>query len=555
MFGCLLVVLKHLLARPLHIATDLSLILSRDVTSSWCPLSTSVLIDLPWTLPVVLDVTNSKKGATLFLENFPSTLEIKGKDRSPRKHAWRLPKRLTTQPLNNEVIIASASCGESVEGAMAGRSFWVIEVNEDHLGVYAQEWECFSAVNNEGQRNRLLMQGHEIDPKEESKWVERDIIIQRLYQSCEGTEVWNKSNGFIINRMTHEGAKWASRIIAKRLIDLEASTYLSHQWVAIALKIVAGITYAWAPWFAEKLKDHCRAFQMIGFRVKEEERDLEAFRHLGNFYFALRRLNDGPDRRNELLEYIKRQWSEVEWVEDDRNTYASLIVMPQTKKAIQAWAHIGVIESTIWKFKPKWWANRNPIRIRDLSIDYPFVSPNAQYQYWTSNATTFSQEPYGLPWSPSNLPVITFPEVCKRDESSKGKDKFNWKTSTKQPKSKSLAQVVTTLAMIQPLASLPPLHNQQVKTCYSPIGAKIFLGRRFKSLNRVDSLGRSILKGERTIAKQKVEVLKEIPLTSSTKEGEFSEFKSNYDALQLRCGILEGELQSKESPGEPSGRN
>eukprot|EP01018_Ginkgo_biloba_P026145 Gb_36467 [translate_table: standard] len=48
------------------------------------------------------------------------------------------------------------------------------------------------------------------------------------------------------------------------------------------------------------------------------------------------------------------------------------------------------------------------------------------------------------------------------------------------------------------------------------------------------------------LLKQKAKVLKEISLVSSVKEVECSKVKSNYVALQLRCGILERELQNKE---------
>eukprot|EP01018_Ginkgo_biloba_P035999 Gb_24117 [translate_table: standard] len=89
--------------------------------------------------------------------------------------------------------------------------------------------------------------GHGIETKEETRRIEKDVIIQRLYQGYEGTKVWSRSNGFIINTMAHEGAKWAARILARKLICSEAKNYISHQWAAIVLKVATGITYAWAP--------------------------------------------------------------------------------------------------------------------------------------------------------------------------------------------------------------------------------------------------------------------------------------------------------------------
>eukprot|EP01018_Ginkgo_biloba_P004336 Gb_28907 [translate_table: standard] len=46
--------------------------------------------------------------------------------------------------------------------------------------------------------------------------------------------------------------------------------------------------------------------------------------------------------------------------------------------------------------------------------------------------------------------------------------------------------------------------------------------------------------------RQKAKVLKETPLTSLGKEAKLSELKMNYNMLKLKCGILEGKLQSKE---------
>eukprot|EP01018_Ginkgo_biloba_P036687 Gb_02900 [translate_table: standard] len=121
---------------------------------------------------------------------------------------------------------------------------------------------------------------------------------------------------------------------------------------------------------------------------------------------------------------------------------------------------------------------------------------SAQYYYWTDNATSFVQGPYGLPWSPQDLLVITIPKAQKQDEPSKGKAKLNQRSSSRHPKPKSLVQghfcndkgpaeelgervkydqgtsrspntsigVVATMPLaIPPLTSLPPFFLQSVR--------------------------------------------------------------------------------------------
>eukprot|EP01018_Ginkgo_biloba_P026698 Gb_31717 [translate_table: standard] len=91
---------------------------------------------------------------------------------------------------------------------MAVKSFWVTEGNDDHLSHYAQEWQQFSAVNENGQHNLgylalqqakvivlvdgesitkiigFLMEGTTIDLKEEAKKPKKEWVIQKLYPGC-----------------------------------------------------------------------------------------------------------------------------------------------------------------------------------------------------------------------------------------------------------------------------------------------------------------------------------------------------------------------------------
>eukprot|EP01018_Ginkgo_biloba_P007122 Gb_17051 [translate_table: standard] len=109
---------------------------------------------------------------------------------------------------------------------------WVTKGVEDHLDHYAQEWEQFTI--SEGLIDHITglpIHGAEIDLTEE---------------------------------IANEGSKWATRIMARRSIGVEANTYLSHQWPAITAKATEGTLYAWAPWLADRFKEHCIASQMFG---------------------------------------------------------------------------------------------------------------------------------------------------------------------------------------------------------------------------------------------------------------------------------------------------
>eukprot|EP01018_Ginkgo_biloba_P015257 Gb_30136 [translate_table: standard] len=205
-------------------------------------------------------------------------------------------------------------------------------------------------------RSGSRKKGHEIDSKEEARRVERDVIIQRLYQGCEGTEVWSRCNDFIINRMTHEGAKWAARILARRLICSKANDRIPFLYAFYSGSDLHGALGS-PNWVNPISQPRLNLYSRL--RTRKEERDREAFRYLGNSYTTLHHLNDGPDKGNRLPEYIKKQWRE---------------------------------------------------------------------------------EPYGLPWSPPYLPVITFPEAQKWDESSKGKIKLDRKSSSRHPKPKFSVQ-------------------------------------------------------------------------------------------------------------------
>eukprot|EP01018_Ginkgo_biloba_P032160 Gb_21137 [translate_table: standard] len=84
-------------------------------------------------------------------------------------------------------------------------SFWfqgkVVQVNEE-------------LINN---IIGLPLTGDKINVMEEARYMGRESILQKLYPGCEEVDVWNKSNGFIINRIMNEGAKWAARILARSI--------------------------------------------------------------------------------------------------------------------------------------------------------------------------------------------------------------------------------------------------------------------------------------------------------------------------------------------------
>eukprot|EP01018_Ginkgo_biloba_P005640 Gb_23166 [translate_table: standard] len=155
-----------------------------------------------------------------------------------------------------------------------------------------------------------------------------------------------------------------ARIMARRLIGVEVSTYLSHQWATIAAKVTKGTIYAWAPWVANKLKEYCLASQMFGCpfpmpslvvvicidalgplgwinpddqpqlnsysRLKGrrgDTKDKAANAYLGRFYLMLWRLNDGREKSKKFPKYIKMQW---------RDEIGELRTLPSIEQATMA---------------------------------------------------------------------------------------------------------------------------------------------------------------------------------------------------------------------------
>eukprot|EP01018_Ginkgo_biloba_P030367 Gb_28964 [translate_table: standard] len=204
----------------------------------------------------------------------------------------------------------------------------------------------------------------------------REVILQNLFPGCKEAEVWNKSNGFIINCITNEGDKWVARILTKRLVGIEASTYLSHQWAAVVAKLSEGTVYAWALWVADKFKDHYVASQMSGHNFP-----------MPSLHVVLRQLNDGPKASKKMPKYIKKQWREIQWTKDDQATYASVIVanVPDNKRLVPVWPHPTWIERTIL----------------DFTLTY--------------TPEHFSKEPYSKAWSLPDLPRIPLPELQRKE--------------------------------------------------------------------------------------------------------------------------------------------
>eukprot|EP01018_Ginkgo_biloba_P018030 Gb_39364 [translate_table: standard] len=275
-----------------------------------------------------------------------------------------------------------------------------------------------------------------------------------IFQGCEGTEVWSRSNDFIINRMTHEGAKWAARITARRLICSEANTYISHQWAAITLKVAVGITYTWEPWFLAK---------------KKEEKDRESFRYLGNFYTALRHLNDGPDRGNRLPEYVKKQLKEGQ-----SKTIKDQVRAEETRE-----------------------------QSREALLETTSAGTNGE-QYTCQQA-----------------------EGAREDENQQVRI-YHFLTGAKvfprQSKHKNCLKTWSLLLPSRRLEKKEKGEGESTRALEVPGDIKPY----------VDLL------------RQKARVLKETLPPSSAKEVKFSKLKTNYAMLQLRCGILEGQLQGKE---------
>eukprot|EP01018_Ginkgo_biloba_P037461 Gb_34792 [translate_table: standard] len=178
-------------------------------------------------------------------------------------------------------------------------------------------WFYHKVVSIDGEliaeMTRFSMEGATVDLKEEAKGIDKDWVMQKLYPGCNREDVRSKSNGFHVNCIIDEGAKWATRIIPT--------------------KVAMGHLYAWAPWLANKLEDHCTTLQMSRHpfpmpslvaticmealgpprwieprpqprlnlylrlqRRKGDKKDKVATTYLGNFYTTLRWLNDGSEK-------------------------------------------------------------------------------------------------------------------------------------------------------------------------------------------------------------------------------------------------------------------
>eukprot|EP01018_Ginkgo_biloba_P000143 Gb_34506 [translate_table: standard] len=96
---------------------------------------------------------------------------------------------------------------------------------------------------------------------------------------------------------------------------------------------------------------------------KGDKEDRIAMAYLGNFYTDLRQLNDGPEGIKKVPKYIKKQWRELEWMEDDKTSYASLVGVPSNRKHVPSWPHPGLIEKIVKEFKEKHWPDMKPYRL------------------------------------------------------------------------------------------------------------------------------------------------------------------------------------------------
>eukprot|EP01018_Ginkgo_biloba_P036689 Gb_02901 [translate_table: standard] len=320
---------------------------------------------------------------------------------------------------------------------MATQSFWMPEVVEDSLDTYSQEWEQFIVEDAIGQPCQdyldlmhsgvidyarapimylpypivvemfrrfendsfwfqdkviqvneelinhitgLPLFGDKIDLREEARSTGREVILQKLFLRCKEDDVWNKSNGFTINRITNEGAKWATRILTRRVVGIEANTYLSHQWAAEATKLAEGTVYSWASWIEDKFKEHCLASETSG----------------RNFPMP------------SLLAIVCMEaLGPPGWIQLDElprlNSYSRL----QKKGVIR--------EKATYAYLALRWLNEGPEAI---------------------NKGHFSKEPYSMVWSPSNLPRIPLLEVQEKEGAMGKLKKKSLTKGFKSPKGK-----------------------------------------------------------------------------------------------------------------------
>eukprot|EP01018_Ginkgo_biloba_P031730 Gb_23001 [translate_table: standard] len=189
---------------------------------------------------------------------------------------------------------------------------------------------------------------------------------------------------------------------------IEPKEEVSHQWAAIASKVANGIVYAWASWLANKLKEHCTTSQMFGHPFPMPSLvAVICMEHLGppgwiepesqprlNLYSRLqRKRGDNKDRK---------QQKELQWTEDDKMTYGSLIVAhaPDDKNPVPTWPRLGLTEQIIWGLREKCLPKSSSRAQRILVIDHPLTSPMAQYDYWANNSAHFIEDPFRMAWSP-----------------------------------------------------------------------------------------------------------------------------------------------------------
>eukprot|EP01018_Ginkgo_biloba_P037855 Gb_08116 [translate_table: standard] len=285
------------------------------------------------------------------------------------------------------------------------------EALEDSLDTYNQEWEQFTAEDASGQP-RLefldLMRWGIVDyARAPILYLPYPIVVEML-RRFENNSFWYQDkvvqvNEELIHHITglpffgdkidlkEVGAKWAVRILTRRLVGLEASTYLSHQWAAVAAKLSEGTMYPWALWAADKFKEHCMASQMSGHNFP-----------MPSLLTVICSVDRG--RPNDI--------------------YSSVIMANalDDRRLVLVWPHLAWIERTILDFTLACTLGSTFRPKRQLVVDHPLISPMTQHHYWTINKEHFSNEPYSMAWSLPYLPRIPIPEV-QRKEGTTGKEK------------------------------------------------------------------------------------------------------------------------------------
>eukprot|EP01018_Ginkgo_biloba_P019662 Gb_23016 [translate_table: standard] len=311
----------------------------------------------------------------------------------------------------------------------------------------------------------------------------REDIMQHLFPGCEESEAWNKSNGFIINRITHEGAKWAAQFLTRRLVGTAASTYLSHQWVVVAAKLARGKNFpmlsllavicmvAMSPpqWITPYEIPRLNAYTFLHKR-KGVEKDRRANPYLGKFYLTLQQINDGLKATRRSPEYVKKQWKEALWIEEDQKTYISYATanVNGVRKEVPIWPNPAWIDTTLHQMIAKFSDGFQWRCERQLNVEYPFFSPKAQHHYWSVNKENFREQPFIMAWLPMDLPIIPLP-VVRREKEALGKDKKKKSTPVDPVAQKrkhleedpnqgtSTPLSVNPINIASPLTSLPPI--------------------------------------------------------------------------------------------------